>query len=112
MAGSMLGLFDSFIFRQGSPSMNTFALEYGLRLYSDVRSYIGYLPVSVQHLWHGEFNDRRYVEKTTRLRQLKFDPTRDMMQDPATGVLKWTSSANPELVAYMHEDFKTRKEDG
>lgn len=112
MAASVLGLFNSYIFRQGSPQMNVAALNYGKRLYEDVCGYVGYLPVSLHHIWHGDFDARQYSLKTQRLKELNFDPDRDVVHDPHTGLLQWSTTARQELRDFMREVFVARKEDG
>lgn len=112
MALSMLGQFNSYMFGQGSAAMYESALEYGQKVFRDIRGHIGYIPVNVHHIWHGDFANRQYLEKNQRLRKFKFDPRIDLVSDPDSGLLRWSPTAKPVLKTYMRKAFALRKEDG
>jgi len=85
--------------------------NYVEQLYSIVRGYVGYIPCSIRHLWHGNYQDRAYVERRLQLKRLGYDPFRDVEYDPDTGLIRWTKYVNPELRTYLQNYFHNRNED-
>jgi hypothetical protein len=75
-----------------------------------VQGRIGSVPCTVYHLWHGDLLNRRYVERHRGLRQYNFDPTADLTMD-AEGCWRWASQKR-EMHRYVHDYFKSRREDG
>lgn len=43
---------------------------------------LGFVSGELSHLFHGAISDRRYFERNQRLRQLGFDPARDLIEVP------------------------------
>jgi len=88
-------------------------LRWARPVYADVRGRFGYVPGKVTHLYHGTRQNRRYVERWTKLRDFGFDPTRHVRVDE-TGLLAWTDAALrecPEMARWVAGYFALRKED-
>lgn len=85
-------------------------MRWGERFHREVRGSIAAVPGSVLHLWHGEAEHRRYVERHERLHAFSFDPERDL-QIGASGCWQWASD-KPDLHAWVAEYFRRRREDG
>ncbi|MFC0597673.1 hypothetical protein [Streptomyces palmae] len=77
--------------------------------YPHIRSALGRLDGAVLSLWHGRQQDRNYHQATVRLRELSFDPDRDLRLGP-TGCWEW-ARPRAELERWAHEYFRTRRED-
>ena len=71
---------------------------------------IGCVPGKVLHLWHGEYNDRRYIERNLEMNNFGFDPSRDLRVG-SSGCHEW-NSAKPDLHCWAKEYFQSRREDG
>ncbi|MBL8635263.1 MAG: hypothetical protein JNM40_18705 [Myxococcales bacterium] len=71
---------------------------------------LGFVPGALFHLWHGEIRDRRYFERNQRLRQLGFDPARDLIAHP--GAPYQLSSPDGQLAHFVRDYFAQRNEDG
>jgi hypothetical protein len=80
------------------------------RFHREVHAAIGVVPGAVLHLWHGEPEHRRYVERHAKLRAFSFDPERDLRTGPG-GCWEWASD-KPELHAWVERYFHRRREDG
>jgi hypothetical protein len=75
-----------------------------------VRGNIACVDGAVFHLWHGQRDDRRYVERYEKFRAYDFDPTRDIAID-ATGCWRWNTD-KPAMHRYVSDYFRARREDG
>jgi hypothetical protein len=125
------GLYDACILGSGDRAILCGALgelEYGIRAvqmtprhaehYSSwARSFaatigadLGCVEGRIDHLWHGEFADRRYGDRHRGLRQFGFDPYTDIALD-TNGCWSWTTS-NGALQDYVRRYFESRREDG
>lgn len=71
---------------------------------------LGYIPGTIQHLWHGDRTNRQYGSRQQLLERYQFDVDRDVMLSPA-GTLQWTGE-NPRLEAAVAGYFRSRCEDG
>lgn len=111
MALSTLGFFEHDYFRRGSSGMRAAARAYGEQLYEDVKHFVGFIPITVSHLWHGNRKDRLYVERQYKIASLDFDPRRDIKLDEKSNLWVWTDQANPELRDYLKSYFILRNED-
>ena len=69
---------------------------------------VGYLPVDVFHLWHGDLRNRLYMRRHQTLLTHDFDPEKDIVLN--NGVWEWATDKKE-----MHEEVKNyfyqRKED-
>ena len=75
-----------------------------------IQGKVGYVPGSLYHLWHGEFQDRHYVSRYGLLSQYDFDPTRDIRL-ANDGTWSWDTD-KPEFHQAVRDYFDSRKEDG
>jgi hypothetical protein len=78
--------------------------------YPHVRSRIGYVPGKALHLWHGESNERRYMERNGELNAFAFDPAKDI-RIGKDGCYHWNSD-KPDLHRWAKRYFTARNEDG
>lgn len=79
-------------------------------VYPLVRSNIGYVQGKVIHLWHGDSQERKYMERNKELNSFEFNPVEDICID-ANGCLCWNSS-KPDLHRWARRYFGSRNEDG
>lgn len=73
----------------------------------------GYVPGSIQHLFHGTRENRRYADRWTYLTEHDYEPAADVAQD-ATGLLAWTDHAlrtKAPMVRKVRGYFAQRRED-
>jgi hypothetical protein len=75
-----------------------------------VRGKVGCLEGDLFHLWHGETEHRRYLERNEGMARHRFDPFQDIALD-ASGAWRW-SSENPGLHAWVRDYFASRRENG
>jgi hypothetical protein len=80
------------------------------RFHRAVGEAIGVVPGAALHLWHGEPEHRRYVERHQKLHAFSFDPERDL-RTGAGGCWEWASD-KPDLHAWVVHYFHRRREDG
>ncbi|WP_402721333.1 hypothetical protein [Janthinobacterium rivuli] len=73
------------------------------------RGRLGFVPGTVLHLWHGSLSNRRYFVRNQEVKELDYDPERDMRLD-ANGLWTWADSAG-HLRAWSEAYFKSRHED-
>jgi hypothetical protein len=84
-------------------------LEWAKPFFQAVNGRVGFLPGRLFHLWHGDRNDRDYVERQGLLERFHFDPYTDIAVD-YSGCWRWNSNK-----AVLHESvrryFQSRRED-
>lgn len=71
---------------------------------------VGFTPGIVLHLWHGDLENRRYIERHKEMRQFDFDPYTDICLSDL-GVWRWNSN-KPQLHQWLIQYFQGRREDG
>jgi hypothetical protein len=71
---------------------------------------IGYIDGRILHLWHGDLRDRRYRERTGRLKHYGFDPRTDLALGPE-GCWRW-NTPKTDMHRYVRSYFNSRNEDG
>jgi hypothetical protein len=108
---ALYGWPDHGVLTMGTQAMIRDTESYIEKVYQSVRGYVGYIPCSIRHLWHGNYQDRAYTDRRLQLKRLGFDPFRDLEDDPKTGLLRWSKLASPELRSYLQSYFHSRKED-
>jgi GT2 family glycosyltransferase len=112
MAHAMIGDFTSFYVQRflgsASHSLAHFS-NWGQALYQDVQGQMGYAAGTVLHLWHGDFNDRHYLNRHDVLMSYDFDPELDVVVGP-NGTLQWHSN-KPKLHEWVIDYFNQRQED-
>jgi hypothetical protein len=75
-----------------------------------VRGRVAFLEGNLFHLWHGESEYRRYLERNEGLGRFRFDPCVDIGLDQ-NQAWRWSSDKR-ELHDYVRDYFASRKEDG
>lgn len=70
---------------------------------------LSYLPIKIQHLFHGSRENRNYVNRHSILKENDYNPLRDV-QVAKNGLLSWCSY-KPKLHKSVKEYFLSRKED-
>lgn len=85
-------------------------LKWAHPFYQDVKGKIHFVSGEVLHLWHGEIENRQYLERHKELREIGFDPYNDLRFDN-NGVWEWNSNKK-ELHQWAKRYFQLRLEDG
>ncbi|MCA9140818.1 MAG: hypothetical protein KDB00_28800 [Planctomycetales bacterium] len=111
IATAIYGWSDHAFFLNGTKAMIHDAQNYCRRIFRDVRGYVGYIPCSIKHLWHGSLENRDYVGRRQLLQQTGYDPFRDIVVDETSNLLRWTEYANPQLKMQLRNYFFNRRED-
>lgn len=108
-ADALYGVWNGYVTKISSSALNSAFLEWGQRLYCEVRGQVGCATGDVLHLFHGEHANRRYVERAAILREGEFDPAVDV-RIGANGLLEWASD-KPAMHEQMAAYFMARRED-
>lgn len=74
-----------------------------------IKGQVGFLPLDIEHLWHGKFENRLWMERHAKLRDAGFDPNADVRRRH-DGVLQWATE-RPELHELVRSYFIGRQED-
>jgi len=110
IAHAMCGDFNHpCINRMVSGPLRSHFLEWGQRFHQDVKGKVGYTSGVILHLWHGETENRQYLEKHDELLEHNFDPSKDICVGD-NGTLSWNSN-KPKLHQWALQYFYDRKED-
>ncbi len=96
-------------YRDGDPQLEHYR-EWAGRAYGYCRADVRCVPGTVYHLWHGERENRRYLERQEELNAIGYDPFSDVRVD-RDGCLVWCSD-KPALHALAVSHFSLRREDG
>jgi hypothetical protein len=100
----------NWVARRLAPRLLRHAAEWASGVRPDVKGSVSYTPGTVHHLWHGEVEGRRYVERLEILRAADFDPAVDITLNEDRC---WTwGSPKPELHRALRDYFAGRREDG
>jgi hypothetical protein len=75
-----------------------------------VRGSVACAAGNLFHLWHGETEHRRYLERNEGIGRFRFDPFQDIAIDE-NQAWRWNSDKR-ELHDYVREYFASRREDG
>jgi hypothetical protein len=67
---------------------------------------VGYLPGTIEHLFHGSFATRAYIERYAFLRKADFDPIADLLAEPC-GLYAWKAPSST-LATNVREYFGRR----
>lgn len=111
MAATALGRFDLATEKQSMiESRQRHFLPWARNFYRAIQGKVGFLPLSLLHLWHGDYKDRQYITRYSILNSNDFDPANDIALDDE-GVWKW-SSHKPKMHSAVKEYFDSRHEDG
>ena len=106
---SMFGWFDGPAFAKFVQTRQV-SITWAQNIHADVKGQVGFVPGTVQHLWHGDKANRQYVERHQMFIDHGYDPDRDLRIGP-DGLWEWTD-ANPALEAAIRQYFLGRQEDG
>jgi hypothetical protein len=106
-----LGVFDDFAqTREMNPQRTEHYLAWAKPYFNRVGGRVGSVPGRVFHLWHGDLNNRRLLERNRLFAQFDFDPSSDIALDE-NGCWRWSSNKT-EMHAFIRHYFESRKEDG
>jgi hypothetical protein len=86
------------------------AQQWGERFHAAVGGDVAHVPGAAFHLWHGDYDKRRYRARHEELRALGFDPATDLRLGEQ-GCWEW-ATAKPELHRWVRDYFARRDEDG
>jgi hypothetical protein len=110
MACAMAGLIDAGAYCGVlSPAHEAHYREWAGAFHKDV-GMLSCLPGEVFHLWHGELEDRKYMERRSILTAQNFDPSMDIALG-RSHCWQW-NSPKPELHRRVRDYFLERNEDG
>lgn len=84
-------------------------LMWAAKQHRSIKRNVGYLPGSIQHLFHGTRENRKYVERTFYLVSNGFDPTVDIRIGD-NGLFEWCSD-KPVMHQQVADYFIERDED-
>ena len=70
---------------------------------------IGYVPGSIEHIWHGAKTKRAYIDRWSTLTRNDFDPEQDLIRN-TWGVLELAGN-RPQLRLDIDRYFRARDED-
>jgi len=73
---------------------------------------MGYTPGVVRHLYHGNFEDRKYVERRLVFDEFHFDPKQHLERDGASGVLVPSKTFPENLLGALKESCYKKADDG
>lgn len=129
MAHAFAGDFSSRCIRRimadNEPHIAHFA-DWATKVYPKVRGRVGYVPGRLLHLWHGDTEHRRYVDRNRELAAFGFDPEKHLERD-ARGLWRWRSdkpglrgsiqrltggSKHRQMHDWAIRYFASRREDG
>lgn len=85
-------------------------LGWALKFHRDVCGSIDYLPHSAFHLWHGDLENRGWIERHQILASFGFDPDTDLKSNEMD-CWEW-KGCDEELKQYVSYYFAKRLEDG
>ncbi|HML08369.1 MAG TPA: hypothetical protein VK430_09630 [Xanthobacteraceae bacterium] len=111
MVGTLYGQFQkmSEVFDLNSARREHY-LGWARDFYRAVDDRVGHVPGRIYHLWHGDFADRKALERHRWLAGFDFGPDVDLMIG-ANGAWQWARS-RPDLEQLMTSYFDSRAEDG
>ena len=111
MAAGLLDLTldETLIDERFSPAYRQYIKDWRRQAYSAVRGYVGMVPGTAQHLWHGRIQDRGYADRGKILMRNEYNPHLDVRAN-GDGVLEFTNR-KPLLRSDVLSHFKGRNED-
>ncbi len=78
--------------------------------WQDIRGEVGCIEGQLYHLWHGDLENRRYLQRYQGFRAYDFDPALDLAGDP-TGAWRWGRERDG-MHRHVADYFRWRREDG
>jgi len=82
--------------------------KWARQIYPSVRGRVGCVKGRLLHLWHGDTENRRYVDRNRELASFGFDPERHLARDPR-GLWQWRKSKG-DIQLPLGRVFKSRSE--
>lgn len=101
--------FNEILMRHLSTEWRHSYIKWAARAYQRVQGRIGYVPVEMTHLYHGQRKNRNYIGRWRYLTDYDYDPEKDIELD-VNGLWKWASD-KPEMHRLVKEYFAERRED-
>ena len=84
-------------------------LQWQTLMFPHVRSRLGALPGTIEHAWHGDKKNRKYVDRWQILQRNNFDPSTDLKKN-TWGVIELAGN-KPQLAHDIDAYFRAREED-
>ena len=109
MVCAMFGWWNHPLIARSDWAMRESILAWGQSFREDVQGHVGWVPGRILHLWHGNSDNRRYVERMGWLGRAGFDPRRDLRAG-ADGLWEWTGGQD-WLRERIRQYFFDRRED-
>lgn len=66
------------------------------RAFGAVAGRVGYVPATLTHLWHGPFDQRKYLQRTVQLYAAGYDPAQHVVTDD-NGLLRLADDCPPDV---------------
>jgi hypothetical protein len=111
MAFAMYGRFDKFLSAIDCNSdQEKHYLKWAIPFSNSIQGRISHLPGRIYHLWHGDKQNRKYIEMERIVASSGFNPETDIYIG-GNGSWEWTHP-HSELATSFELWFATRKEDG
>ena len=106
-----VGNADRVVRRQGLSSAHRgLFIPRAKALAAEVAGRVDFVPGTLLHLWHGEFEDRQYRSRYDLLSEHDFDPAR-FLRPAASGAWSW-ADVPATLPSAIRSYFERRHEDG
>ena len=96
----------------GMPHIIRHFRDWAEPFYGTVQGKLGVVPGEVLHLWHGDFENRRYIARHVELANLQFDPYTDLSAPPGKPLELRADTGKRGLVEWFSSYFASRLEDG
>jgi hypothetical protein len=111
MAFAMCGRFDKFLSAiDCNKHQEKHYLKWALPFSDSIHRRIGHLPGRIYHLWHGDKQNRKYIEMERMVASSGFNPETDIYIG-VNGSWEWTQPRS-ELATSFELWFANRREDG
>jgi hypothetical protein len=94
-----------------NPQMSVAWRDWSVAIERRVNRRLGFVAGAIDHLYHGDWSDRRYHERQMAARDFRFDPAVDIQIDPSNGLWRWTDPDCP-LADWIAAYFPSRNDDG
>lgn len=78
--------------------------------WQDIRGDVGCVEGKLHHLWHGDLENRRYLQRYQGFLAYDFDPALDLSADPA-GAWRW-GREREDMHRHVADYFQWRRENG
>ena len=96
MSLAFYGDFNNFFLMRYNGEFKRNFQPWAERAYKIVQGNVGYVPATLTHLWHGPFDQRKYLQRTVQLYAAGYDPARDV-GTASDGTLVLTDACPPDV---------------